>query len=82
MINKTNLLTKIIKKKSLINNAGPINIYLVINMIINDPLIFLNVVENFFLLNFSLRKANNNDKHKLVFANICYLLTSLCNLIS
>lgn len=79
---KTAMLEKILKKKPLSDRLQFVNLFIVLNMAIHDSLIFLNIVEQMFVANFSAWKSNKCDNAKTILFNILHVLSNLCKLIS
>ena len=76
------MLEKILKKKPLSDRMQFVNLFLVLNMAIHDPLIFMNIVERLILGNFSAWKASKDENAKTILLNILYVMTRLCKLTS
>ena len=57
-----------------------VNLFIVLNAAIHDPLIFMNVVERLLCANFSAWKASADEGEKTILLNILYVMTRLCEL--
>lgn len=76
------MLEKILKKKPLSDRMQFVNLFLVLNTAIHDPLIFMNIVERMIVINFNAWKASRDEDSKMILLNVLYVMTRLCGLIS
>jgi len=77
---KSQLLEKLFKKKPLTGKLQSVNVFVVLNMAIHDPLIFLNVTERVFVNYLSQWKTTGCVFSRTVLSNVVFMVSRLCEL--